>query len=436
MTLFWRLWWASLAIKLLLAAILPLAADEAYYWFWSHHLQLSYFDHPPVVALLFWLGQPLENWLSLVRWPGVILAHSTLLIWYFILREKLNSSQLIVWLFLSLLTPLIGFGSLIITPDIPLLFFWGLAVFCFEKALGEQSPRWYVGLGISLGLGFCSKYHIVLLVPFLIIALLLHAHRKNLILKYLPLTFIFGLACSLPVLIWNAQNDWSSFRFQLEHGLGRANWSPEWTISYILSQGLFFSPLLMFSFFRGLKSKELRTHSVLSISTWIFFLYSSTKSVVEGNWPIIGYSSAYAVAANGGVSKKNLWLTCGFWILMATVLASHWLLPWLPANERLDETHQYRSLAGLNKKYSPLYANTYQMASLLSFELKTDIPKLRGMSRKDFYDGLSISQPTSSPFFLIKREGQSLPFWTDNTYTNEVIEKIPPNFELLRMTKK
>src|SRR5215213_10135897 len=33
-----------------LAARLNLSFDEAYYWLWSQHLQLSYYDHPPLVA--------------------------------------------------------------------------------------------------------------------------------------------------------------------------------------------------------------------------------------------------------------------------------------------------------------------------------------------------------------------------------------------------
>ncbi len=33
-----------------MAAVLPLSFDEAYYWLWSKHLALSYYDHPPVIA--------------------------------------------------------------------------------------------------------------------------------------------------------------------------------------------------------------------------------------------------------------------------------------------------------------------------------------------------------------------------------------------------
>ena len=38
------------AVRLALAAWLPLFPDETYYWEWSRHLAPGYFDHPPAIA--------------------------------------------------------------------------------------------------------------------------------------------------------------------------------------------------------------------------------------------------------------------------------------------------------------------------------------------------------------------------------------------------
>ena len=35
-----------------MAGLLPLSADEAYYWLWSLHPAWGYFDHPPMIAWL------------------------------------------------------------------------------------------------------------------------------------------------------------------------------------------------------------------------------------------------------------------------------------------------------------------------------------------------------------------------------------------------
>ena len=53
-------WLAALAaltaLRLVVAAVTPLAPDEAYYWVWSRDLQGGYLDHPPMVALFIRAG--------------------------------------------------------------------------------------------------------------------------------------------------------------------------------------------------------------------------------------------------------------------------------------------------------------------------------------------------------------------------------------------
>ena len=41
-----------LVLRAVMAGLLPLTADEAYYWLWSQHLAWGYFDHPPMIAWL------------------------------------------------------------------------------------------------------------------------------------------------------------------------------------------------------------------------------------------------------------------------------------------------------------------------------------------------------------------------------------------------
>ncbi|MBN8892936.1 MAG: glycosyltransferase family 39 protein, partial [Rhodospirillales bacterium] len=47
--------------RLLVAALTPLAPDEAYYWVWSRALAAGYFDHPPMVALWIRAGTALAG---------------------------------------------------------------------------------------------------------------------------------------------------------------------------------------------------------------------------------------------------------------------------------------------------------------------------------------------------------------------------------------
>ena len=412
-----------------------MAADEAYYWVWSHHLQWSYFDHPPMVAFLLWLGHPFENWGSMVRWPALFLGQTTLLVWWALLKGRLSEFALKLWMALALLTPLLGFGSLLVTPDLPVLFFWALSLFFFERALETRRPVFYTALGFSLGLGFCSKYQIVLLVPVLLIYLSTEKKWRKMNPSLVVFTIVAGLVACFPVLYWNWLNDWKSFRFQLEHGLGRTSWNWQWTLTYVLGQILLFSPFLFFAFIRSLRRPHLRLFSWNALFVWIFFLYSSFKSVVEANWSVIGFAPAYAVAVDGVKTKKGVFITCGFWVVVCLIATSQWIRPWLPSlPENLIETEEYRRLSPYVEKYSPLFANTYQMAAILSFETKKEVLKLNDMSRYDFYDELPESKPAHGPLYLIKREGQNLPKWVQQGQTRiEPVEKVGPNFEILRV---
>ena len=47
------------ALRCLVARHVDLETDEAYYWLWSRHLAISYYDHPPLIAYLIRLGTAL-----------------------------------------------------------------------------------------------------------------------------------------------------------------------------------------------------------------------------------------------------------------------------------------------------------------------------------------------------------------------------------------
>jgi len=66
---------ALLVLRAIMAAQLPLSADEAYYWLWSQHLAAGYFDHPPMIAWLIRAGTFLFGDTPLgVRFMGIVLS--------------------------------------------------------------------------------------------------------------------------------------------------------------------------------------------------------------------------------------------------------------------------------------------------------------------------------------------------------------------------
>jgi 4-amino-4-deoxy-L-arabinose transferase-like glycosyltransferase len=430
-------WWISLFVKLALAAILPLSSDEAYYWVWSKNLQLSYFDHPGMVAWLFKLGESFESLGQAVRWPAVILGHLTLLVWFFILKPIMNEEKYFYWLLLCLFAPLVGGGALIVTPDLPVLFFWALAILALQRTLAEASFKNSLLLGFSLGAGFCSKYHIVLFVPCALAYLTLEKKWSAVKVRSLAVVTISGFIFSLPVLIWNYKNDFQSFVFQIQHGLQRPEWDFFWTYSYLIGQILLLFPIPVWLVCRYKFSSAERFLIYFSMGPLLFFLLSSFRALVEMNWPIIGYHSFYALAAIAMTTIRPLKWTIGTWVALAVTFLSLVYVPWMdPLPGKIKEIHTYDRIIPLIPKYQPFFAETYQMASVIWYKTKVPTYKLQEMSRIDFYDGLPQKVPKTNSFYLAMDKIASFPPWIyQQGFSGELVETVDDTYVILRIFK-
>ena len=205
--------------KIIGGMALPVTTDEGYYFLWARHPDLGYFDHPPLVA---WLAAPV-NWLAgswLAGRSGSLLL-AVLLIPLSLsltrragLRGVANITAAMLLFHFNLAGLVFGFLA---TPDIPLIFFWTLALHEALVALQGRPRRW-LSAGLATGLGIWGKYTMLLMGPVFLLALLSRSGRAQL---RTPWPWAGGLVCLLvisPHLFWNQQNHWPSFSFQLRHG--------------------------------------------------------------------------------------------------------------------------------------------------------------------------------------------------------------------------
>lgn len=433
-------WVLTLLFKLLLAALLPLTTDEAYYWVWSHRPQLSYYDHPPMVAWLLNFGHIFENWGSAVRWPAVLLGHFTLLVWLRVWEEAApeQKEKFNWWIALALCSPLLGFGSLIVTPDLPVIFFWSLSLLYSIKVFKKHETQDYLLLGASLGLGFCAKYHIVLFVPFLFAYILFEKKWKDVVWKNVFLAVLIGLLFSAPVLLWNFQNDFISFRFQLKHGFSRPEYKPYWTWTYLLAQFLLLFPTVVWAAVKARLKGPSRIFYYFAWGPLLFFLFSSFKALVEVNWPIVGYPAFFALAVLGAKNFRGFWIANAFWIVLFSILISHAIKPWIPnAQEKLTEFTQFEPLIEARPNFEPLYASTYQMASWVWYETKKPIFKLHKMSRFDLFDTYPEGNPQEFPIYIAMKRHTDIPEWIKNDPQFKVteVESLENDLVIVRVDK-
>jgi 4-amino-4-deoxy-L-arabinose transferase-like glycosyltransferase len=429
-----RWWWYSLLLKLGLVTAVPLTADENYYWVWSQNLQLSYYDHPPFVAWLFKLGTYLPS--VMLKWPAVLMAHSALLVWSLFLKNiGFNQEQIKTWFLLAVMAPLVGMSGMILTPDLPLLFFLSLSIYWFERALTTGKIAAYAFFGLAIGLGFTSKYHIVLILPGLLLYLIFSGQVRSVQWKWLPIVLMTSLLGAAPVLIWNYQNQWASFQFQLHHGMGKKAWKPIWPLEYLLSILLFILPFYWLDFVRAVLKNKQKLLIYLSLPILAFFLFTSLRSKVEANWSQVAFLPVLSLIAYYDRSRWKPKLVLGVWGISLLVICGFWNRPWFPGcPDKLCEPLRYQSIKEVAQSYKPFRAANYQMASFLWFQLKEPVFKLYDMSRRDFFDNFAESRPQENSFYLAKHLETDLPSWlSEEHYQTEKIKNIDADIVLLRV---
>ncbi len=306
------------------AGILDLAPDEAHYWDWSRRLDWSYYSKGPLVAYLIALSTSLGGSTEFfVRLPAVLLALGTAFLTS-LLTERLFSrdrAAFLAVLALSLL-PLYAAGSILMTIDAPFVFFWALALFALHQAVrGPQSPPhplkpgvWWGLFGTALGLGFLSKYTMLLLLPCLTLYLfrspLARGWRRW---KELPLALLLGSLFTLPVIVWNARHGWVSLRHVLgQAGLagGKGHFSTRTFFEFLGSQAGVVSPLLFLALAAamirsgrlGLREGRDEYLFLFSFSAPVltFFLLWSLYEKVQANWAAPAYLTAAIALAGWG----------------------------------------------------------------------------------------------------------------------------------------
>jgi undecaprenyl-diphosphatase len=144
-------------------------------------------------------------------------------------------------------------GAVLTVPDAPLALCWTLFAFVFNRIITQSLPndkRWYL-LGVLLGAGLLSKYNAVLLPLSAGLFLLLSQKYRHLLRTKGPyLALAVALAMFSTVIVWNWENDWVSFGFQLRHGLGKTlpHFSPQLLGKSLGAQAGYISPLFFFVF--------------------------------------------------------------------------------------------------------------------------------------------------------------------------------------------
>jgi len=203
-------------LRIFFLGLPDLLVEEAYYWNYAQHLDLSYLDHPPLTAWMIRLGTGLFGDTAFGIRIGAFLCWLAAAFFAYRLTVNLfgKSAAFRAVLLLSVLPAFFLFGFFM-TPDAPLIACWAGALHFLERALlGERRIAWW-GAGVCLGLGMLSKYSIALLGPATLLFLLSDRRSRRWLSRPEPYAAaLTALLLFAPVLLWNATHGWASFVFQ------------------------------------------------------------------------------------------------------------------------------------------------------------------------------------------------------------------------------
>jgi len=193
----------------------PLAAEEAQYWCWSRYLDWSYYSKPPGIAYLMALGTSIFGATELgVRAVALFCSIGMAIVTWVLTMRMFNDRRLTAVSLVAMnLVILFSIGAIVTTTDTPLLFFWSLACLFAWLAIFEELEEGWLLLGLAIAGGLLSKYAMIYFPICLLIYLAVSPRHRGLLKGVgLWLAIGVGLLGFVPVLVWNAQNDWVSFR--------------------------------------------------------------------------------------------------------------------------------------------------------------------------------------------------------------------------------
>lgn len=313
-------------LRLAVAPTFGLGVDEAHYFLYAHFLDWSYVDHPPLVGWIHWPLYALFGTNEfLVRLPAILLFA---LVSFFVYRYTLSFSKSKAVAFLAVVAVnssfILNAMSIMLLPDCFLLLLIFPLMATILKITEEGQTRYFIYLGLLLGLAGLAKYTAILFVPPLLVFLFL---KKRYDLLFSPKMFLAaGIALLMvsPVLYWNMQNDFISFRYQGGHVLAATSPSIKSFFVSLLTQFGAYSPFLFliafYGLYKGWKSTDdrVRLSVLFGVVILLFFFYSSLYERTLPHWPSLFYllfipvGGYYLLSDGSGKKRKFFYFSVGF----------------------------------------------------------------------------------------------------------------------------
>jgi 4-amino-4-deoxy-L-arabinose transferase-like glycosyltransferase len=203
------------------------------------------------------------------------------------------------------------------------LLFWLGAYYLLIRIARTGDGKWWLWMGIVLGLGLFNKIGLFVFGFALLIGLLATRHRRHFADRRLYLAGMIAVAFVVPYVLWNAGNDWATLEFIGNAKAGKiAHFSP---LEFLSENMLEANPVTLPLWLGGLawlflarRARRYRLVAVMIVATFVILIVQKSK-------PYYFAASFPVLLAAGGVAwerwtDKRRWQWVR-WVLVAVLLA-------------------------------------------------------------------------------------------------------------------
>jgi 4-amino-4-deoxy-L-arabinose transferase-like glycosyltransferase len=450
-------------MRLVYASVLDLRTDEAYYWTWSKESALAFLDHPPGIAWLVRFGTAIfGDTLLGVRFGGIVAMLVMQLLLADIVRRVTHDVRAVVF---ALLMPeaALYYGLLMakVAPDTAMIPFAVAMLWALVRLHESGNPRWWLAAGLFAGFALLSKFTAIMLLPAVIAFTLVPDWRRRWLFSPYPwLAALIAVVVFLPVLIWNVQHDWASFRFQFVRAVATHEVSFRTVGEFLGLQfglvGFVMLPVVLsgviLTAWRGYRRRE-PVGILLSTAVLVPFAYFFWKSLtlrVGDTWPMFLWPAGFAAAAINLVTlPREGWperlIQSSFWwarvavisgiIFVVAVFLYYVAAPWnlIGRTDPVGGEAGYQQVAArareqLQKTGATWIATTdYRTYAMLRWYFNGEVPVIQINERGRFQGfadpGMSLIRDRAG-LYVAREPDNRLPLWDLTTAKRQPLERV------------
>lgn len=454
---------ALLLLRLVAIARVPLLSEEAYYWMYSQHPALSYFDHPPMVAWMIHIGTFLfGNTEFGVRILACLMMGGASVAMYFFARLLFGRrAALLAACALQILPVYFVTGALGMT-DSPLIFFWMLTLWAFSEAVRRNKLAWWCAAGLACGGAMLSKYTAIFLPAGVLLVLFADPIFRRLLRMPGPyLAAIIALVCFMPVLIWNARHEWASFTFQSVDRFEHAQFGWRFIGRFLFYQMIVATPLLLLALpglgqciWRRRKHPRWTVAWAFSLPLLLVMAGECFHYEVHINWTLPAYLSMMPAAfylleihiRSHSIGWRQ-WIPgmqVAFAVCVAiNVLLFGYLLKTANSNSRVPDIGPWHQLAVFVEKYEDQFEDQTHQEPMVVAGGTYRLASLLGFYRYPLERAVPSSYYTTSGWFIEGKGGLEFAYWANRqawrgrncvfiTDEDDLVRRLSPYFDSVR----